>query len=59
MEQCRVCHFEMLLDDVAVESRTGRAVCLRCYARLTETERRLPRKLSLELEACASGLSAA
>ena len=59
MDRCRVCHFEMLLDDVAVESTTGRAVCIRCYARLTETEHRLPRKLSLELEACAAGLTAA
>lgn len=59
MKNCCVCHFEMFLDDVAVESQTGRAICLRCYARLTETERRLPRKLSLELDACAAGLTAA
>jgi recombinational DNA repair protein (RecF pathway) len=59
MKSCCVCHFEMVLDDVAVESATGRAICLRCYSRLAETARRLPRRLSLELEACASGLTAA
>lgn len=57
METCRICHFEMTLDDTALESETGKPVCLRCYARLTGTELRMPRKLRLQLQACMTDVA--
>ena len=54
METCRVCQFEMVLDDTAIESITGKPVCLRCYARLTNTERPMPRLLREQLAACVA-----
>ena len=58
MDTCRICHFEMPLDDTAIESATARPVCLRCYGRLTGTDLAMPRKLRLELEACVADLAA-
>lgn len=58
METCRICHFEMPLDDTAIESATGKPVCLRCYGRLTGTELAMPRRLRLELETFVADLAA-
>lgn len=58
METCRICHFEMPLDDTAIESASGKPICLGCYARLTGTEIRMPRKLRQAIEACIAELTA-
>jgi hypothetical protein len=42
---CIICHFEAELDDVAATATSGRCVCLRCYARVTDTERPMPKTL--------------
>lgn len=52
METCRICHFDSTLDDIAVQSATGRAICLGCYGRMTGTAKRLPRWLRRQVEAC-------
>ena len=58
METCRICHFETVLDDTAMESESGRPVCLRCYGRLTGTQLAMPRKLREQIEACIGSLAA-
>jgi hypothetical protein len=51
MTTCSICRFETELDDVAVPGGAGRCICLRCYARTTETARPMPKALQRELSA--------
>jgi ribosomal protein L40E len=57
MYRCAICHFEMELDDVAVEVGNGRGVCLHCYARETSTQRPMPSTLRQTLHVMLAGLS--
>ncbi len=56
MQPCRVCHFEPVPDDVAVQGTDGFVVCLACYGDLTETRLLLPKELRRELEAILADL---
>ncbi len=56
MKTCTICHFEVSLDDIAVDGTPGRAICLRCYTRLAETWRPMPRVLRLQVETCLAEL---
>ncbi len=58
MRTCRVCHFEAVLDDVAVEGSDGLVVCLACYGHLTETRRTMPKDLRRDIQACLAELPA-
>jgi hypothetical protein len=49
MPVCIICRFETEIDDVAVEGAAGHVVCIRCYARETETERPMPKTLRQEI----------
>ncbi len=51
MATCTICRFETELDDVVLGGRTGRCVCLRCFARETESERPMPKALRREIVA--------
>ncbi len=51
MQTCRVCHFEPVPDDVAVQGTDGFVVCLACYGGLTETRLPMPKDLRRDLEA--------
>ena len=51
MLSCVVCSFETYLDDVVLRVGGERCVCLRCYARETETELRMPSSLQRQLVA--------
>ncbi len=51
MLSCVVCSFETYLDDVVLRVGEERCVCLRCYARETETELRMPLPLRQQLVA--------
>ena len=57
MYTCIVCHFEIVLDDVAVESQSGHSICLRCYTKLTDTEQPMPKDLRREVEAFLHALA--
>ena len=39
MYQCRLCSWEVTLDDVVLRFLSGRCICLRCYLHETETEK--------------------
>lgn len=51
MITCIICRFDTELDDVMVAGAAGRCVCLRCYARETDTVRPMPKSLRRELTA--------
>ncbi len=45
MHTCIICHFPTELDDVVIPTAGGRCLCLRCYSRVTGSERSIPRAL--------------
>lgn len=45
MPVCIICRFETEIDDIAVEGTAGHVICIRCYARETQTERPMPKAL--------------
>ena len=59
MFHCTLCHFDALLDDVVVACGEGRCICLRCYARETDTTKPMPKPLRRELMVALAALEAA
>jgi hypothetical protein len=45
MYVCVICRFAADLDDVVAPTASGRCICLRCFARETETGRPMPKPL--------------
>ncbi len=50
MFRCVICHFDVELDDAIAATRRGTCVCVRCFARETNTEHPVPSALRRELE---------
>lgn len=50
MRTCRICRWEVTLDDVVVELREGRCICLRCYLRETEGAREMPKDYQRQID---------
>lgn len=50
MYRCLICRFIVELDDAIAPTRRGTCICVRCYARETNTEHPLPPALRRELE---------
>jgi hypothetical protein len=42
---CIICRFDTKLDDVATPVRGDRCICLRCYARETNSAKLMPKIL--------------
>ena len=59
MLRCALCHFDAPLDDVVVPYTDGRCICLRCFARETDTTKVMPKPLRRELMAALAALEAA
>jgi hypothetical protein len=59
MATCTICRFETELDDVVLGGRTGRCVCLRCFARETDTARPMPKALRRGLSAALAEIEVA
>lgn len=53
MFTCRLCHWEVTLDDVALKFCSGMVICVTCFARETQTERRMPSEVRRGAEAAA------
>jgi hypothetical protein len=47
---CRLCLWQVTLDDVVVELRGARCICLRCYLRETGTSRPMSAQLRRAVE---------
>lgn len=50
MYTCVICHFEVSPDDACCPTSDGLCVCVRCYARTTETERPIAKNFRREIE---------
>ncbi len=57
MRTCRLCQWQVTLDDVVVELRGDRCICLRCYLRETGDARTMPRDYRREIDAALSALA--
>ncbi len=49
MYRCNICHFAVELDDVQIRGMHENCVCLRCYARIVDSEKPMPKELRQEL----------
>ncbi len=58
MYTCVICRFETELDDVIAPVASGRCVCLRCYARETETALPMPKALRQDVSATLAASTA-
>jgi hypothetical protein len=48
---CRICRFEVELDDVAIGGEGATCICLRCFARETGAAKPMPKALQHQLSA--------
>lgn len=51
MYKCVICRFVVELDDAIVPTASGWCVCVRCFARETDTARPMPKELRIDLTA--------
>lgn len=51
MNRCRLCHFPTEQDDVVLRFPSGACLCLRCYARESDSARPMPPALRREVVA--------
>jgi recombinational DNA repair protein (RecF pathway) len=58
MFRCCLCNHDFDLDDVAVPFKSGRCICLSCFARETESARPMPKELRREISNLLSTLTA-
>jgi hypothetical protein len=49
MCMCVICRFQVELDDAVLPTSNGGCICVRCFARETETEVPLSKSLRKEL----------
>jgi hypothetical protein len=57
MRTCRLCQWQVVLDDVVVSLRGDRCICLRCYLRETGDDRRMPRDYQREIDAALAEMA--
>lgn len=57
MRTCRLCRWLVTPDDVVVELRNERCICLRCYLRETDDARPMPRGYQREIHAVLQTLA--
>lgn len=49
---CRHCWFMTERDDIILIYKTGYCACLRCYHRITDSIKEMPKQLRREIESC-------
>ena len=54
MWTCVICRFEVNLDDAVAPTQSNHCVCLRCYARETESARSISNELRSQLNSLLS-----
>lgn len=50
MYTCIICRFQVSFDDTVAPTDSGRCICLGCYLRNTDDQRRPDKKLTREIE---------
>ena len=56
MYHCILCAFDVELDDTVVTSGNGRCICLSCFNKETQSEKRMGKSLRTELVATLATL---
>jgi hypothetical protein len=56
MQTCRICRFEIEMDDVVLTQADGRCICLACYGRATGSGLLMPKPLRRELSAALAAV---
>jgi hypothetical protein len=51
MYRCLICRFGVELDDAIALTSRGTCICVRCFARETKSEQRVPAALRRDVEA--------
>jgi len=59
MYTCVICRFTVELDDTIAPIPSGWCVCVRCFARETETIRLVPKELRRDLSAALAAAGVA
>ena len=54
MFKCVICRWDVEFDDVEIGGANGSCVCIRCYARLVEIEKPMPKELRKEIISCVA-----
>ena len=57
MRTCRLCLWQVVLDDVVVELRGERCICLRCYLRETDNARLMPKDYRRQVEEALAAIA--
>jgi hypothetical protein len=57
MRTCRLCQWQVTLDDVVVALRGDRCICLRCYLRETGAERAMPKDYRRQIQAALHAIA--
>ena len=57
MRTCRLCLWQVTLDDVVVALRGDRCICLRCYLCETGGARAMPKDYRREIDAALAALA--
>lgn len=57
MRTCRLCLWQVTLDDVVVALRGDRCICLRCYLRETGDDRRMPKDIQRDIDATLAAIA--
>ena len=50
MRTCRLCQWQVVLDDVVVMLKGDGCICLACYLRETGDTRRMPKDFARDIE---------
>lgn len=58
MFTCVICRFDCQFDDAVAPAANGRCVCLRCFARETESTIVMPRQLQQDVSSALAALPA-
>ncbi len=57
MRTCRLCLWQVTLDDVVVPLRADRCICLRCYLRETGDNRQMTTGYQREIDAALQSMT--
>ena len=57
MRTCRLCLWNVTADDVVVELRNDRCICLRCYLRETGDARQMPKEFRRQIDAALQAVA--
>jgi len=57
MRTCRLCQWQVVLDDVVVLLKGEGCICLRCFLRETGDTRQMPKEYMREIDAALEAMA--